>query len=208
MNQPLLRPGGRTALVREAVLRATWEALGERGSAGLDLADIARRAGVGKTTVYRRWGTVPGLLADVLDAMGEAEVHRIDSGSLEADLTVLALIIRASLADPREGPMFKAFIAAAIGDEAAAKALHRFYRIRAAAWKSFVERAVERGEAPAGTDAFEVIWALSAPLYYRLLASGDPLDEPAAKRAAAACAAAARAGVFVTAPSEPRPEPA
>ena len=60
-----------------------------------------------------------------------------------------------------------------------------------------VDLAVERGEAPAGTDPDEVILAVSAPLYYRLLASGDPLDEAAADTAAAAATAAARAGVFV-----------
>lgn len=43
-----------------------------------------------------------------------------------------------------------------------------------------------------------MIRAVSAPLYYRLLASGDPLDETVADRAAAAAAAAARAGVYVS----------
>ncbi|MFJ1825033.1 TetR/AcrR family transcriptional regulator C-terminal ligand-binding domain-containing protein, partial [Streptomyces sp. NPDC088178] len=49
----------------------------------------------------------------------------------------------------------------------------------------------------AGTDPDEVIRAVSAPLYYRLLASGDPLDEAAADRAAEAAVAAARAGAYV-----------
>ncbi|NEE58932.1 TetR family transcriptional regulator, partial [Streptomyces sp. SID8455] len=44
-----VRPGGRTARVREAVLRAAGDALAEQGFGGLDLADVARRAEVGKT---------------------------------------------------------------------------------------------------------------------------------------------------------------
>ncbi|NIF03811.1 TetR family transcriptional regulator, partial [Pantoea sp. Acro-805] len=55
----------------------------------------------------------------------------------------------------------------------------------------------ERGELPAGTDADEVVRAVSAPLYYRLLASGDPLDEAAADRAAGSAVLAAKAGAYV-----------
>jgi hypothetical protein len=50
---------------------------------------------------------------------------------------------------------------------------------------------------PARTDTHEVIRAVSAPLYYRLLISGDPLDAAAADRAAEAAATAARAGAYV-----------
>jgi hypothetical protein len=60
-----------------------------------------------------------------------------------------------------------------------------------------VEQAVERGELPSGTDAREVIRAVSAPLYHRLLNTGEPVDEAAAERAAAAAAAAAHAGAYV-----------
>jgi hypothetical protein len=60
-----------------------------------------------------------------------------------------------------------------------------------------VEEAIDRGELPEGTDAEEVVRAVSAPLYYRFLASGDPLDEATADRAAKAAVVAARAGVYV-----------
>jgi hypothetical protein len=60
-----------------------------------------------------------------------------------------------------------------------------------------VTQAVERGELPEGTDPDEVIRAVSAPLYYRLLTSSDPLDQAAADRAAQAAAAAARAGAYL-----------
>ncbi|THV31380.1 TetR/AcrR family transcriptional regulator [Glycomyces paridis] len=194
-----VRPGGRTARVREAVLRAAGDALVERGFGGVDLAEVARRAGVGKTTVYRRWGTVPGLVADMLAEMAESSQPRADTGSFAADLAALAALIRETLTDERQGPLFKAVIATATGDAGTAAALHRFYRTRIEEWSPCVDRAVDRGEVPEGTDAAEVIRFLSAPLYYRLLASGDPLDAGTAQRAAAATAAAAREGVFVTA---------
>src|SRR4051812_31642794 len=189
-----VRPGGRTARVREAVLRAAGDALAEHGFAHLDLADIARRAGVGKTTVYRRWGTLTGLVADLLAAMAEQSQPRTQTGSLLDDLKANAHLVRRTLADPRQGPLFKAIIAAATCDPDTAAALHRFYDIRINEWAPCVQQAIDRGELPHGTDAREVIRAVSAPLYYRLLASGDPLDAAPADRAAEAAVAAAPAG--------------
>ncbi|WP_432116827.1 TetR/AcrR family transcriptional regulator [Streptomyces sp. bgisy032] len=192
-----VRPGGRTARVREAVLRAAEDALTELGFSGLDLADVARRADVGKTTVYRRWGTVAGLVADLLADMAEQSVPRTETGSLLGDLTANARLVRRTLTDPRQGPLFTALIAAATGDAKTAAALHRFYDLRVREWAPCVRQAVDRGEVPEGTDAQEVIRAVSAPLYYHLLISGGLLDEALADRAAEAAAVAARAGVFV-----------
>ncbi|MER7394550.1 TetR/AcrR family transcriptional regulator [Streptomyces sp. NPDC000151] len=192
-----VRPGGRTARVRAAVLAAAGDVLAERGLAGLDLADVARRADVGRTTVYRRWGSPAGLVADLLADMAEQSLPRTDTGSLLGDLKANAALVRRTLTDPRQGPLFKAVIAAAAGEAGTAEALHRFYAARIEEWAPCVHQAVERGEVPAGTDPHEVIRAVSAPLYYRALASGDPLNEGAAERAAEAAVAAARAGVYV-----------
>lgn len=194
-----VRPGGRTARVRESVLRAAGDALAEHGFDRLDLAEVARRAEVGKTTVYRRWSTPAGLVADLLTDMAEQSVPRADTGSLTEDLRANARLVARTLADPRQGALFAAVIAAATCDPRTAEALHRFYAVRIKEWAGCVEAAVERGELPAGTDAGEVILAVSGPLYYRLLASGGTLDEAAADRAAEAAAVAARAGVFVRA---------
>ncbi|MFE0804497.1 TetR/AcrR family transcriptional regulator C-terminal ligand-binding domain-containing protein [Streptomyces sp. NPDC058812] len=191
-----VRPGGRTARVRSAVLRAAGDALAEHGLAGLDLADVARRAEVGKTTVYRRWGTPANLVADLLTDMAEQSLPRTETGTLLGDLRANARLVRRTLTDPRQGALFRAMIAAATCDEQAAAALHRFYDVRVAEWEPCARQAVERGELPEGTDTREVIRAVSAPLYYRLLTTDEPLDEAAADRAAEAAAAAARAGVF------------
>ncbi|WP_246108530.1 TetR/AcrR family transcriptional regulator [Streptomyces sedi] len=190
------RPGGRTARVRAAVLRATGDALVEHGFDRLDLGEVARRAEVGRTTVYRRWGTPSGLVTDLLAEMAESSLPRSDTGSLENDLRANAQLVRSTLNDPRQGPLFRAVIAAAACDPRAASALRRFYRARIAEWAPCVVAAAERGEVPADTDPEEVVRAVSAPLYYRLLASGDPLDEAAAERAAKAALAAARAGAY------------
>ena len=191
-----VRPGGRTARVRAAVLRAAEDALVEHGFGGLDLADLAQRAEVGRTTVYRRWGSTTALVADLLTDMAEQSLPRSRSGSLAEDLRANARLVRRTLADPRQGALFRAVIVAANGDPGTAEALRHFYRRRVEEWAPCVTEAVERGELPPDTDPFEVIRAVSAPLYYRMLTTAEPLDEPAADRAAAAAEAAARAGAY------------
>ncbi|MFE7894525.1 MULTISPECIES: TetR/AcrR family transcriptional regulator [unclassified Streptomyces] len=192
-----VRPGGRTARVRAAVLRATGDVLAEHGFHGLDLADVARRAEVGRTTVYRRWGSVTGLVTDLLAEMAEESSPREETGTALGDLRANATLVRRTLSDPRQGPLFRAVIAAAACDDRTAAALRRFYEARVAEWAPCVEQAVARGEFPAGTDARAVVRAVSAPLYYGLLTTGTAPDAPAADRAAHAAHAAAAAGVFV-----------
>ncbi|MEU0404221.1 TetR/AcrR family transcriptional regulator [Streptomyces sp. NPDC006197] len=191
------RPGGRTAKVRRAVLDATLEALADTGFHALNMDRIAAGAGVGKTTVYRRWGSPVGLVADLLHDMAEQSLPASDTGSLAGDLRANAELVRATLADPRMGAVFRAVIAAAACDEECARALAGFYRTRLAEWAPVVAKGTARGEIPAGTDPVELLRAVSAPLYYRFTVTREELDAAVAERAVAAALAAARDGVFV-----------
>ncbi|MEV0007096.1 TetR/AcrR family transcriptional regulator [Streptomyces sp. NPDC047973] len=190
-----VRPGGRTARVREAVLRTAGDVLVEEGFAALDLAEIARRSGVGKTTVYRRWGTPGAMAADLLEDMAAQSLARAETGSVTEDLRANARLVVKTLNDPRQGRLFKALIAASLCDEQAAQALHRFYAVRIAEWAGCVTDAVARGELPEGTDPHRVIAAVSAPLYYAMLNTGRPLTDADADHAAASAIAAARAEI-------------
>ncbi|CAL9481449.1 hypothetical protein SUDANB58_03064 [Streptomyces sp. enrichment culture] len=201
-----VRPGGRTARVRAAVLRAAGDALAEQGFDRLDLADVARRAEVGKTTVYRRWGSVPALVADLLADMAEQPLSRTGTGSVLGDLRAGADLVRRTLADPRQGALSRAVVAAAACDDRTARALRRFHEARVAEWAPCVEGGVARGELPAGTDAAAVVRAVSAPLYYTLLTTGEAPDPAAADRAARAAFAAAAAGAY-TSGDAPPPDP-
>jgi len=96
--------------------------------------------------------------------------------------------------------LFTSIIAAAMCDAHAASAMHGFYDTRIAEWVPCVQQAIERGEVPQGTDTHKVIRAVSAPLYYHLLVTGDSIDETMADQAAQAAQAAviaARAGVYM-----------
>ncbi|TMR95417.1 TetR/AcrR family transcriptional regulator [Nonomuraea basaltis] len=193
-----VRPGGRTARVRAAVLQATQDELVEHGFHGLTMDQVAARAGVGKTTVYRRWGSRAGLVTDLMTELADQSSPRADTGSIEADLRANALSVCEAVNDGRLGATFQAMIAAATSDEQAAGALRAFYLRRIDEWASVVELAVARGELPAGTDATEVIRAVSAPLYYRLVVTREPVTPEAAERSVVRTLAAARAGAFIS----------
>lgn len=182
--------------MRASVLRAAGDVLAERGFASLDLGDLAKRAEVGKTTVYRRWGTVTGVLTDLLLEMVVESVPRADTGSLGGDLKANARLVVRTLTHPRQGPLFRAIISAATSDDLAAEALTRFYTARIREWAPCVTDAEKRGEVPPGTDAEEVVRAVSAPLYYRFITGTGGLDDDVADRAAEAAVVAAKAGVF------------
>jgi AcrR family transcriptional regulator len=179
------------------VLRAAADLLVEDGLEGIELTAVAQRAGVGKSTVYRRWGSVPGLVADLLVDMADTSSLRPSTGSLRTDLLAQAKLVRRTLTDGRQGRLFKAIIAAATCDAITAKALADFYHRRIDEVSPVVVDAVARGEAPPGTDPAEVIRQLSAPLYYRFLTDTRPLTTADAERAVAVTMTAVQAGVFV-----------
>lgn len=190
------RPGGRTAAVRTAVLAATAELLSESGLGAMELTAVADRAGVGRSTVYRRWGTKASLIADLLRDMAETSVPRADTGTLAGDLRANAELVRKTLSDARQGPLFAALLATASYDADTAAALAEFYERRITQWSTCVTDAVERGEAPVGTDGAAVVRAVSAPLYYQWLTLRAPLTRRDVTRAVDAALAAVAADVF------------
>ena len=78
--------------------------------------------------------------------------------------------------------------------------MRQFWAGRLDAVSVIVDRAIERGELPAGTDPAAFMHAMSAPLYCRLLVTCEPVTERDADLGAAAALAAARAGVLRTPP--------
>lgn len=205
------RPGGRTARTRAAVRDAVLAGLTEHGYPGLTVEYVAEYSGVHKTTLYRRWKDVEGLVADALDLAGEDSWVPPDTGSLKGDLRALAHEVVASFTDPAVAASGSAMIAAGFQSERAAAALRAYYAERFTRCEAVVERAVRRGELPAplyGVDAADgappagaidagaLVRSASAPLFFRLFITREPVDEAVADQAVAATLAAARAGVF------------
>ncbi|MFF5446333.1 TetR/AcrR family transcriptional regulator [Streptomyces sp. NPDC012888] len=191
------RTGGRSARVRAQVLAAVGEVLLAGGYDALTVDAVAARAGVHRTTVYRRWRDVGGLLADVLDAAADDAWGPPDTGSLVGDLTALNQEVYDALAD--SGPnLTTALIAASFRSADAAAALSRFWEDRYARCAVVADRAGQRGELPGPVDARALLIAATAPLYHELLLLRAAPDPDLPRRAAGAAAASARAGAFGT----------
>ncbi|WP_105566053.1 TetR/AcrR family transcriptional regulator [Microbacterium halophytorum] len=196
-SAPARRPGGRSARVREAVLTAALDELSSVGYTALSVAGVAERAGVNKTSLYRRWGDKESLLSDALAAVVVDPVEPRDTGSLEGDLRSYARGIVARLTAGRMGTAIAALLTPeALALPAVANARDAIFATRRPLSAEIIRRAVARGDVPEDTDADLTIDHLVAPIYFRLLLSGDPVDEACADTAARAAASAARAGAF------------
>lgn len=178
------------------MLDAVHTELVHRGYLGMTVENVADRAGVHKTTVYRRWGTVDVLIADALDHTRETDWPVPDTGTIEGDLTAIATEIADTFTDPERRRVPVAIVAAALQSTRAMEAKQAFYAARQAEAAKVVTRAVERGELPPQTDPLELVRLTCAPLYYRIFISGEPVDRDTAERAAGAALAAARAGLL------------
>jgi AcrR family transcriptional regulator len=190
------RPGGRTARTRETVLRAVIAELAENGYAGTTVERVAQRAGTAKTTIYRRWGGLDGLLADLMAEQAAREIPVPDGGDLDRDLRALARAVVASLDDLAIRAAFGSMLAAAVQDPAARGVLSAFLGGRIAQMAVIVDRAVERAELPPDTDAAEVLRTMAILIYGRLFFAGEPPSPLLADAVAGAVAAAARAGAM------------
>jgi AcrR family transcriptional regulator len=84
------RSAARGEVVVRAVIRATFEELAEVGYAALSIDDVARRAGVNKTTVYRRWPTKEDLVTAALLALPEEYFTMPNTGTIRGDLIEIA----------------------------------------------------------------------------------------------------------------------
>lgn len=164
------RPGGRSARVRAAVHRAVAELLAEEVGDGLTIPVVAARAGVHATTVYRRWGSVGELLADVATSRFSGETVVPDTGSLRGDLQRWAADVATDLADPDVLALIRAALGA--GGEQGACACRGDREEQLAA---MIEREQARGgAAPTVERAADT---LLGPLYYRAIfgpAPGSP----------------------------------
>ncbi|MFE9926131.1 TetR/AcrR family transcriptional regulator [Streptomyces sp. NPDC005774] len=179
------RPGRpRSAAADAAILAATREALVELGWSKLTLGDVASRAGVAKTTLYRRWAGKNELVVDAVAELFD-ELELPDRGSLAADVECVVLQFAALLSRPEARSGLMAVIAESTLDEALRE------RIRV----SIVERqkrlvltgrarAQERGELPPEPDPDEtartvglIFDMVAGAVVHRTLVSGQPVDE-------------------------------
>ncbi|MGX1567528.1 TetR/AcrR family transcriptional regulator [Streptomyces sp. NPDC055506] len=183
-RSPASRTGRpRSAAADAAILAATREALVELGWSKLTLGDVATRAGVAKTTLYRRWAGKNELVVDAVAELFD-ELELPDSGSLAADIEGVVLQFATILARPEAKSGLMAVVAESTRDEA----------LRARIRESIVDRqkrlvvegrtrAQARGELPPETDPSEsaravdlIFDVIAGAVVHRALVSTEPVD--------------------------------
>jgi AcrR family transcriptional regulator len=182
--------------VREAVLSAVLHELDVNGYAALSVEAVASRAGVNKTTIYRRWPTLDDLLVDALTEWSHDAIPGHDTGNIETDLLTLGR----ELADQLNGGIGRQIVAvvltAGLRSPQLREATRRYFDQQAVRAEPIVAKAIERGELPADTDANALLTTFRAPLFYRMVTTGDPIDEDAIAQTTRVTLAAARAGLL------------
>ncbi|WP_410569482.1 TetR/AcrR family transcriptional regulator [Amycolatopsis sp. cmx-4-61] len=172
------RPGRkRSEQSRLAILAATLDLVGEAGYGALTIEGIAARSGVGKQTIYRWWPSKADVLLDALATKADLQIPVPDTGSFRADLAdflagTFELGGKSPVADTLRALMAQAQIDPEFGNRFREEFLFR----RREALGALVDRARERGELPAGVLPGTVIDVVFGTLWYRLLATREPVD--------------------------------
>ncbi|MET9804039.1 TetR/AcrR family transcriptional regulator [Streptomyces sp. NPDC006368] len=178
---PRRAPAGAAVLredVTDAIRAAVFEELAAVGFARMSIEGIARRAGVGKTAVYRRWKSKLSLVLDLLTAFATQGLPAPSTGSLYGDVRALLEVAAHALRHPVASQVIPDLLVEAARHPEIAEA------VRAALLDSqqgvataVVRDAVARGELPEGTDPDRALDLIIGPLYWRLVVVRSPLPK-------------------------------
>jgi AcrR family transcriptional regulator len=171
----------RDARTDRAIIAAALELMAERGVAAVRMDDVAERAGVGKATIYRRYRSKDELVTDAVGSMVNT-IEIPDSGSTRADL----LILMRQAVELFSGSFAARLMPTVIDEmsrnaELAEVARDRFLSGRRAALRTVFDRGVERGDLDPELDVELALDVLGGPIFYRLLITGAPIDQPLAE---------------------------
>ncbi|WP_031170166.1 TetR/AcrR family transcriptional regulator [Streptosporangium roseum] len=172
-RQRARRPGGRSARVGAKVHQAVTDLISERGYGNFTVGEVAARAGVADSSIYRRWGSLETLLTDVALAHLNAQSPMPDTGSLVGDLRTYGANVAREITGPDGLAVVRLAVALSSNGQQGVQAGDDLRTERMRQLQSMLDRASERGEhAP---DAYDVLDHILAPMYIRVLFGMGPL---------------------------------
>ena len=177
MEQPARqrRPGGRTAEVTRRINKAVLDLLAEGGIEACTFQNVAARAGVERSTLYRRnpdrWPTIIDAIID----FARRETAPLNTGSFRSDL----LSTLRNLARALNGPLGPSLItvAAKLQAGAAPGQGERFWASRMERLAPMFEAAIGRGELPPDADRETIFSMAAGPIYFRRLVASREVDD-------------------------------
>ncbi len=167
----------------DALLEAARTLVAEQGYANVSMQAIAKRAGVGRVTVYRRWSNKADLVLHALLRYSQAKTE-VEDGPLGQMLDEFLAQLFADL-NALHGPTIRSLIAAAQEDPDFRERLeYKLARPRDRLLRALLSRGVERGELPADANLGLMVEKIHGALWYRMLL-GRPLTRRYATELAA-----------------------
>jgi AcrR family transcriptional regulator len=166
--------------VEEAVFQATLALLASRGYGEISMETLAERAGVSRTTIYRRW---PSKAAAVVAAVSSLYLDRVevpDTGSLSDDLVTLLSESYRVMADG-DGRVLERLLRESGQHSELVDVVRSILYARRRLYATILSRATARGELTAEVDQELLLDLLLGPLWFRLLVSGAPITPDAAR---------------------------
>ncbi|TDD71355.1 TetR/AcrR family transcriptional regulator [Jiangella aurantiaca] len=156
-----------------AIIEATLDLLADYGIAGTTIEGIAARAGVGKTTIYRRWKGLESLICDAVAEL-KGPLPALPGTSIRDDMLVLFEAAARSRESARNRKVYACFI----GEMTRYPALDAQYREsvikpRRALTQTALQRAVERGELRDDLDLDVMAEIVTAPTLHWMLHNPD-----------------------------------
>jgi AcrR family transcriptional regulator len=175
------RLGGRSARVQTAVFEATLELLQEQGYEALNFAAIAQRAGIHKTSLYRRWETKEQLVLEAVENQVTKDFPIPDTGTLRSDLIDLVRYLSAFL-QSAVGQALLQMAAVSNGTPSIGSYPQNYWQHRYPWLRPMFDRAIARGELSPQTDLQLLFEMLLGVLFARAFVLRESLDETLAER--------------------------
>ncbi|MEU7921013.1 TetR/AcrR family transcriptional regulator [Micromonospora zamorensis] len=174
-------PAGAAVLrdeITTAIRRALMQELAAVGYGRLSIEAVARRAGVSKTAIYRRWNSKLDLVLEIVAAAAQGKLPALDTGTLRGDLALLFQAVSHALRHPLASQIIPDLLAEAARNPSIDETLRQVvYARQQEIGGRLVTSAVQRGELPADTDPDAAIDLIVGPLYWRLAIARLPLTD-------------------------------
>jgi AcrR family transcriptional regulator len=167
----------RDATRDEALRKAALEVMAEVGYRALTMDAVAAKARAGKATIYRRWESKLDLVIDTVNQLVHQEIPEPDTGSLTGDLREFLSAFAAFLSGPT-GKAAQALVGELPHEPELATAFRETFLVaQRDVLRGIIDRGTARGEVRLDAPRGMAVELAGAALTYRLMLTGDPLDD-------------------------------